>query len=273
MNILNKLKISRRAVFSEYAKVNANMFVKSVVQAAVILIDLFIMFVLIWNMFTYFIPNGSWINIVDGSSMDPTMHSGQIIYTEIPSEFDRGDIVTVRMNERAISQRPEYKDIILVKRIIGMPGDRLIIDEHGDVYVNGEMLTEEYLTDEAKMFTYQNGKCNSVLLGADEYFLMGDNREVSYDSRSFGIVNYDDLMYEQSDVPTTNFWLKLVLVLLVLALDIFLYSLIEFVLTECAYWVIYGRRIKKDKETSSDSAEFNNVITTSETVILKGDNK
>lgn len=273
MNILNKMKVSRKTVYSEYAKVNANPFVKGFVQSAVMLIDLLIMFVLIWNMFNYFIPQSSWINVVSGDSMDPTMKSGQVLFTQLPGELDRGDVVTVRTNEKVVEQYPEYEDMIMVKRIVGVPGDRLIIEENGDVYINGELYVENYLTDEAKLFTYNSGKYMSVLLDADEYFVMGDNREVSYDSRAYGVVNFDDILYEQSENPTNNFWLKLSLVVLVFALDIFLYALVEFVLTECVYWIIYGRKIKNTIGTSSNNAEFNNVPTTSETVILKGDKK
>jgi hypothetical protein len=63
------------------------------------------------------------------------------------------------------------------------------------------------------------------------------------------------------------------LIVVVFVLDIFLYALVKFVLTEFVYWMIFGRKIKKNKETNSKNAEVNNVFTTSETVILKGDNK
>jgi hypothetical protein len=153
--------------------------------------------------------------------------------------------------------------MILVKRVIGIPGDRLVIERDG-VYINGEKLDEPYLSDAAVLASYTDNKCTSVLLEDGEYFLLGDNRGASYDSRDFGIVHADDIMYKQSASPTTNFYLKLAFIIAVLAFNIFLYLLIEFVLTECVYWVIYRKK-----------ANGNNVPvhTTSETVFLKGDNK
>ena len=252
----------KKTLASEYAKVNANPTVKTCVQIGVMLVDMLIMLLIICNMFAFCLPNGSWINIVQGSSMDPTMHSGQILFTD-NAHYERGDVVTAHIPEYGIQQAPERADMILVKRVIGVPGDRLVIERDG-VYVNGEKLDEPYLSDAAVLASYAENKCTSVLLEDGEYFLLGDNRGASYDSRDFGIVTADDIMYKQSTSPTTNFYLKLAFIIAVLAFNIFLYLLIEFVLTECVYWVIYG------KKANGNNVPFH---TTSETVFLKGDNK
>ena len=132
----------------------------------------------------------------------------------------------------------------MVKRVVGVPGDRIIINETG-VYINDVLYDEDYLTDAAKNATYAENKYNSVLLDNNEYFIMGDNREVSYDSRSFGVVTSDHVLYKQSAEPTRNFYVKLAFVAIALVLDIFLYALVEFILTECAYALFFKNKANK----------------------------
>jgi signal peptidase I len=264
--LINNIKRSRTILSHEYAQVNANPVAKAFIQIAVMMVDIFILFVLVWNMFHFFIPPGSWINIVDGNSMYPTMHSGQILFTDVSGKIERGDVITAKTPQYAINQNPDYEGMVIVKRVVGVPGDRIVIDQTG-VYVNGELLVEDYLTDSAKYETYIENKCNSVRLDNGEYFIMGDNRGVSYDSRSFGVVNEDEILYKQSETPTNNFYLKLVLIVLMFVLDAFLYSLVEFILTECAYGLFFNRK-KNDHVINSDDAVANTI----ETVILKGDN-
>jgi signal peptidase I len=258
MNMFN-FKNKRIAQAREYEQVNVNPFVKGMIQAAVTLIDIAIMFMLIWHTFAYIIPVGSWINFVNGDSMDPTLHSGQIMYTEM-APIDRGDIVTACFPESALEQHPEYKDQFqyVIKRVIGVPGDRIIINEDG-IFINGELLVEDYLIEENKKATLINNGYNSVLLDTDEYFLLGDNRQVSYDSRYFGVFKADEILYEQSTVPNSNFWLKLIFVLLIFALDIFLYALVEYILTECAYVMFRKNKTKNTSVNHSDNADNNNI--------------
>lgn len=224
----------------EYEMVNANPIVRGLIHAAVVVIDLFIMVLLIWNVYMFFIPPGSWLNVVSGNSMDPTMHDGQILFSD-PSRIHRGDIVSSYMPDIVFETYPEQEGMIVVKRVVGVPGDRLIINQTG-VYVNDELIDEVYLSDEAKAFTYVEKGCNSVLLDEGEYFLMGDNREVSYDSRYFGVVTDDLILYKQSESATRNFWLKLALLVSVLIMDIFIYKLIEYVLTACAFALIFKKK-------------------------------
>ena len=245
MSIIKRMISSRTDLAKEYEQVNSIPCVKYIIEAAVVAVDLFVMFVLIWNTITYVIQPGSWINIVDGDSMNPTMLNGQIVYTDTSSGIDRGDIITTHLPEYVINEKPEAKDLILIKRVVGVPGDRLIINKDG-VYINGELLVEDYLTDEAVNSTYVENKCNSVLLESGEYFVMGDNRGNSYDSRSFGVVTRENILYEQSARPTNNFYLKLAFLVLIFVLDVFLYALIEFVLTECAYGILFKRVGKKN---------------------------
>jgi signal peptidase I len=94
--------------------------------------------------------------------------------------YGRGDLVVCKQERGG---RNEY----VVKRIIGIPGDLLEIRD-GNVYVNGTLLSEDYL-----MHEYTAGNLE-IELASDEYFVMGDNRSVSADSRNAGPVKASDLV-------------------------------------------------------------------------------
>lgn len=105
-----------------------------------------------------------------GSSMSPTLVNGNIVTALRGGSYERGDIVAFY-----------YNDKILVKRIIGLPGEVIDMDEDGSVSVDGEPLDEPYLDEKAL------GECDIELpyqVPEGRYFVMGDNRSVSSDSRS-----------------------------------------------------------------------------------------
>ena len=173
-----------------------------------------------------------------------------------------------------------------------MPGDRIVIKDNR-VIINDTVLDEPYLTDEAREQTMTQIKYDSVKLASNEYFVMGDNRGNSYDTRHFGVIKENEIMDKQS-IELTDFAKgRLVLIGGVLVLDIVLFFLVEFILTECAYIIILKTKKKRavekeiDLENLSDEEiaklqlemlenskpENINQITTSETVILEGDKK
>jgi len=119
------------------------------------------------------------IYIVDGVSMDPTLLSGEVgVLNKITYTLgnpERGDVVVVKY-----PGDPEHKRY--VKRVIGLPNEKLTVKD-GAVFINDRRLIENYLP--SYVTTEKDG---SWQLGSDEYFLMGDNRPNSNDSRYFGPV-------------------------------------------------------------------------------------
>ena len=114
---------------------------------------------------------------VDGASMDQTLEDGQILLLYKLANVDYGDIVVLH---------EEKEGEIIIKRIIGMPKDTVSIKDN-TVYVNDEELEEDYAYGETSDY-------EEITLGDDEYFILGDNRPISKDSRYFGPVKEDEII-------------------------------------------------------------------------------
>lgn len=132
-------------------------------------------------------------NDVYGYSMEPTLYDGDAVFVEMISKysnsFKREEIVTVN----ATGMEGYSKQEKLIKRIIGKPGDTVTIKD-GLVYLNGALLDEPYLAEGTMTYVSADGTAkgyDNVVLGPDQYFIMGDNRGASLDSRVIGPVSAD----------------------------------------------------------------------------------
>ena len=121
------------------------------------------------------------ISRVTGHSMDPTFHDGEIVLVNRRfyqmKDVSYGDVV-IAETDRGGNVKEQ-----IIKRVIGKPGDRLEYRD-GVMYRNGSEISEPYIKEEMK------GEPWKTEVGKDEVFLMGDNRNNSADSRTFGAFSF-----------------------------------------------------------------------------------
>lgn len=119
---------------------------------------------------------------VNGESMDSTLHDGDIMLLDEVSyrfsDIQRFDIVVIHRED-------EY----LIKRVIGLPGEKIKYVD-GKLYVNGKYVKEDFKHKKTNDF--------SAIIDEKNYFVMGDNRTNSTDSRSFGTVSRDQILGKTS---------------------------------------------------------------------------
>ncbi|MGO9863080.1 MAG: signal peptidase I [Terriglobales bacterium] len=117
---------------------------------------------------------------VDGASMMPGLEDQERIFVNMFvyrwEPIQRGDIVVFRY--------PRDTSQSFIKRVIGIAGDRIRID-NGQVFVNGKPLDEAYVPSEYA----DDRSCAEIVVPPNSYFVLGDHRNMSKDSRNFGAVN------------------------------------------------------------------------------------
>lgn len=122
--------------------------------------------------------------IVEGESMESTLNDGDnLIVDKLSYRFndpERFDII--------VFPPPYAENKLYIKRIIGLPGETVRIDEEGNIYINGEILEENYGKEVIKADRI-GVAAEEIQLGEDEYFVLGDNRNNSKDSRSLEVGN------------------------------------------------------------------------------------
>lgn len=126
-------------------------------------------------------------NSVIGHSMDNTLNdSDQLIVEKVTKWFNGiqpGDIITIKTEDLPYHDG----DIHIVKRVVGVPGDTIEIRNHA-AYRNGQKLDEPYLRS-GTVTDPLNAQYSKVTLGTDQYYVLGDNRGNSTDSRVFGPID------------------------------------------------------------------------------------
>ena len=107
---------------------------------------------------------------IEGTSMEPTLSNGNVVLLTKTTRFDRGDLCGFTWNNK-----------LLIKRVVGIPGDWIEIDTDGTIYLNGDKLEEPYVEHKAL------GECDLEFpfqVPQEQYFVVGDMRENSIDSRN-----------------------------------------------------------------------------------------
>lgn len=134
----------------------------------------------------YFVITKFFIGFItlSGDSMNPTYYNEETLIVDkisfnFKNNIDRYKVIVF-----------EKDNIQYVKRVIGIPGDKIYISENGEIYINGKVYKEEYKFDK---ITDAGLASNEIELGINEYFVLGDNRSISLDSRSFGVVTKNEI--------------------------------------------------------------------------------
>jgi signal peptidase I len=149
------------------------------------------------------------ITTVYNTSMVPTLVEGNMVFISKIAGISHGDIITfetdITLSQTDLNTLSPIKRLFvseethknLIKRVVGMPGDKVDITE-GRVYVNDVLILEDYINSNT------NGETHITVVPEDQFFVMGDNRLVSLDSRSeiIGLVEKDRII----GVAVFRFW-------------------------------------------------------------------
>lgn len=112
--------------------------------------------------------------VVSGESMMPNFQNDNVVFIKkFSNTYERNDVVVIRVNGKNV-----------IKRIIGMPNETIQIKDDGYVYIDGNKLENDY----GYATNYKGCAEQKITIGEDEYFVMGDNRDNSSDSRDWNTI-------------------------------------------------------------------------------------
>ena len=120
--------------------------------------------------------------MVVGPSMYPTLKNGNLLLAKKTDHYNRGDIVVARLED----------GVVFIKRVVGLPGDHIYF------YFDKEkkFLNDNYAVINEFIKLHNNVKLYDIVLRENQYFLVGDNKNNSYDSREFGAVKKEEILYK-----------------------------------------------------------------------------
>jgi signal peptidase I len=131
--------------------------------------------------------------------MSPNINDNDILYVQ-PVQFERGEIVVAKCPNT--DEYVSASNVALLKRIVGLPGETVEIVADG-VLINGSLIDEPYTVNQDKSLQESND-VNEIILSDNEYFLLGDNRENSFDSRHVGQVPASNFLYGLTTEPNEH---------------------------------------------------------------------
>lgn len=128
--------------------------------------------------------------LVSGASMEPNFHSGDyLLIDEVSYRFrepQRGEVV--------VFHYPNNKNIYYIKRIIGLPGEEVEI-KNGKIKIYNSENSKGFILDENYLFNnLGDSKIEKTLIGGEKYYVLGDNRNFSFDSRSWGPLKKSEIV-------------------------------------------------------------------------------
>ena len=143
-----------------------------------------VLLTLLFIILLLFLRSKCVMNYVVGNSMANTLLPNErIINNPFFKELKRGDIVVYKI----------HKNKLRIARVIGMPNENIEIIGH-DVFINGTIINENYRNDEEPPIKcYQGMYCGPLVVEEGKYFLLGDNRGMSNDSRFRGLIKREDI--------------------------------------------------------------------------------
>ena len=204
------LLVLRLAMAGWRSETRAHRQVTELLDSALLALGLMFVVIRPFVAHSFFIPSGS---------MEPTLHDGdwvltnRFIYRINPPQ--RGDVVVFRAPERALEISGRFghngRATDYIKRVVGLPGDRIQIRAGDGVYVNGALVPEPYIRSDDQVPTYNFPREGEYQVREDQVLVFGDNRNNSNDSHAWGPLPTDLLVGKAMVIfwpPTHAGWLN-----------------------------------------------------------------